>query len=59
MMPVSILSGKKEADVTEISYIRSSLSKNYANTPVSAIIEETGVFSWKAGEKMHGMSQSS
>lgn len=23
MMPVSILSGKKEADVTEISYIRS------------------------------------
>lgn len=36
-----------------------SLSKNYANTPVSAIIEETGVFSWKAGEKMHGMSQSS
>ena len=36
-----------------------SLSKNYANTPVSAIIEETGVFSWKAGEKTHGMSQSS
>ena len=36
-----------------------SLSKNYANAPVSAIIEETGVFSWKAGEKMHGMSQSS
>lgn len=36
-----------------------SLSKNYANAPVSAIIKETGVFSWKAGEKMHGMSQSS
>ena len=36
-----------------------SLSKNYANAPVSAIIEETGVFSWKAGEKMHGKSQSS
>ena len=36
-----------------------SLSKNYASAPVSAIIEETGVFSWKAGEKMHGMSQSS
>ena len=36
-----------------------SLSKNYPNAPVSAIIEETGVFSWKAGEKMHGMSQSS
>ena len=36
-----------------------SLSKNYANAPVSAIIEETGVFSWKAGEKTHGMSQSS
>ena len=36
-----------------------SLSKNYPNTPVSAIIEETGVFAWKAGEKMHGMSQSS
>ena len=33
--------------------------KNYANAPVSAIIEETGVFAWKAGEKMHGMSQSS
>ena len=38
---------------------RFSLSKNYPNAPVSAIIEETGVFSWKAGEKMHGMSQSS
>ena len=36
-----------------------SLSKNYPNTPVSGIIKETGVFSWKAGEKMHGMSQSS
>ena len=36
-----------------------SLSKNYPNTPVSAIIEETGVFSWKAGEKTHGGSQSS
>ena len=36
-----------------------SLSKNYPNAPVSAIIEETGVFTWKAGEKMHGMSQSS
>ena len=36
-----------------------SLSKNYANAPVSAIIEETGVFAWKVGGKMHGMSQSS
>ena len=36
-----------------------SLSKNYANTPASAIIEETGVFTWKVGEKMHGGSQSS
>ena len=36
-----------------------SLSKNYANAPVSAIIEETGVFTWKVGEKTHGMSQSS
>ena len=36
-----------------------SLSKNYANTPVSAIIEETGVSLWRTGEKMHGMSQSS
>ena len=36
-----------------------SLSKNYPNAPVSAIIEETGVFSWKAGEKTHGGSQSS
>ena len=36
-----------------------SLSKNYANAPASAIIEETGVFSWKVGEKTHGMSQSS
>ena len=40
-------------------YAAVSLSKNYPSTPVSAIIEETGVFSWKAGEKMHGMSQSS
>ena len=39
--------------------LKVSLSKNYPNAPVSAIIEETGVFSWKAGEKMHGMSQSS
>ena len=36
-----------------------SLSKNYPNAPVSAIIEETGVFTWKVGEKMHGGSQSS
>jgi hypothetical protein len=36
-----------------------SLSKNYPNAPVSAIIEETGVFTWKVGGKMHGMSQSS
>ena len=36
-----------------------SLSKNYPNAPVSAIIEETGVFTWKVGEKTHGMSQSS
>ena len=36
-----------------------SLSKNYPNAHVSGIIKEKGVFSWKAGEKMHGMSQSS
>ena len=36
-----------------------SLSKNYANAPTSAIIEETGVSLWRTGEKMHGMSQSS
>ena len=35
-----------------------SLSKNFQIAPVSAIIEETGVFSWKIGEKTHGMSQS-
>ena len=35
-----------------------SLSKNYKTVLVSGIIEETGVFSWKIGEKMHGMSQS-
>ena len=40
-------------------YAAVSLSKNYPNAPVSAIIEETGVFTWKAGEKTHGMSQSS
>ena len=34
----------------------SSLSKNYPNGPVSGIIEETGVFSWKTGEKTHGES---
>ena len=34
-------------------------AKNYANAPASAIIEETGVFTRKAGEKTHGMSQSS
>ena len=33
-----------------------SLSKNYPNGPVSGIIEETGVFSWKTGEKTHGES---
>ena len=47
---------KKE---THRKAVRFSLSKNYANAPASAIIEETGVFSWKAGEKMHGGSQSS
>ena len=51
------LSIKKEVRCKRTSFF--SLSKNYANTPVSAIIEEMGVFSWKAGEKMHGMSQSS
>ena len=33
-----------------------SLSKNYPNGSVSGIIEETGVFSWKTGEKTHGES---
>ena len=40
-------------------YMLFSLSRNYPNAPVSAIIEETGVFTWKAGEKTHGMRQSS
>ena len=53
------LSIKKEVRCKRTSFFMLSLSKNYANAPVSAIIEETGVFSWKAGEKMHGMSQSS
>ena len=44
---------------TDIPSAHLSLSKNYPSTPVSGIIEETGVFLWKAGEKMHGMSQSS
>ena len=35
-----------------------SLSKNYPIGPVSGIIEETGVFSWKTGEKTHGASRS-
>ena len=30
-----------------------SLSKNYKNAQVSGIIKETGVFSWKTGEKTH------
>ena len=34
-----------------------SLSKNYSNALVSCIIEETGVFLWNSGEKMHGKSQ--
>jgi hypothetical protein len=34
-----------------------SLSKNYPNASVSCIIEETGVFLWNSGEKMHGKSQ--
>ena len=51
------LAEKQERHVSDVSFL--SLSKNYANAPVSAIIKETGVFSWKAGEKMHGMSQSS
>ena len=33
-----------------------SLSKNYPIGPVSGRIEETGVFSWKTGEKTHGES---
>ena len=53
------LSIKKEVRCKRTSFFMLSLSKNYANAPVSAIIEETGVFSWKAGEKTHGMSQSS
>ena len=48
---------KKEPKTVGFGFL--SLSKNYASAPVSGIIKETGVFSWKAGEKMHGMSQSS
>ena len=53
------LSIKKEVRCKRTSFFMLSLSKNYPNAPASAIIEETGVFSWKAGEKMHGGSQSS
>ena len=35
-----------------------SVSKNYPIGSVSGIIEETGVFSWKTGEKTHGESRS-
>ncbi|MEE0381283.1 MAG: hypothetical protein UDN35_02730, partial [Oscillospiraceae bacterium] len=38
--------------------LHSSLSKDYPNAPVSAIIEEMGDVLWKTGEKTHGMSQS-
>ena len=44
---------------TDIPSAHLSLSKNYANAPASAIIEETGVPLWRTGEKMHGGSQSS
>lgn len=35
-----------------------SLSKNFQNTPVSGIIEETGVYLWNNGEKMQEEKQS-
>ena len=35
-----------------------SLSKNFQRTPVSCIIEETGVFSWINGEKTREKNQS-
>ena len=50
---------KKEMHPERVHLFFGSLSKNYPNAPVSAIIEETGVFTWKVGEKTHGMSQSS
>ncbi len=37
---------------------RFSLSKNFQNTPVSGIIEETGVYLWNSGEKMQEARQS-
>ena len=50
---------RERKELPPLKWWQLSLSKNYANAPASAIIEETGVFTWKAGEKMHGMSQSS
>lgn len=32
--------------------------KNFQNTPVSGIIEETGVYLWNSGEKMQEAKQS-
>ncbi len=36
--------------------LRFSLSKNYANAPVSVKME-AGAMSWKNGKKIHGGSQ--
>lgn len=43
MMPVSILSGKKEADVTEISYIRSIWKGNHILIEFSPMVANARV----------------
>ena len=45
-----------ESDPDRVRSGALSLSKNYPNGLVSGIIEETGVISWKTGEKTHGES---
>lgn len=60
LVAVTLRSGPR--DRTMVSSFRgmprASLSKNFEIDSDSGIIEETGVFSWKIGEKMHGMRQS-
>ena len=53
-----LVKSQKIKPPNEIRSVVFSLSKNFQIAPVSAIIEETGVFSWKIGEKTHGTSQS-
>ena len=55
---VSIYADGRELLVSGAFLTSGSVPKNFEIVSVSGIIEETGVFSWKIGEKMHGMSQS-